>query len=1762
MKTHGSLARRLRAILTVCGLGLGPSVLSAQRALVYCPVGIDPTGCTTFVQALGDSGGPFPQRVDMGYDGTDGTIDLASADLSPYAVFIVPALADNADTKPYDRLRTATVASRLRNVLLGRIAVWSGTPDQGAVSRTEKNTLVRNLAVWGAANYATSGLRGLVVLQDYSDSLAQRYGWVAEISRLAVAADSAPGIYNEVQALTATATQLLNNAGQQLAYTDMASFGIEPPGDSSSATVDARGGTSGSQVVLVSSLGHGNGAATVKTDQADYAPGQVVTITGSGWQFGEVVSLVLNEDPAIDTHPTLTATADASGHILNNQFVPDVHDVGVRFYMTATGQTSGSVALATFTDDNFSVGAVSPASGPTLGGTPVTITGTSFTNGRQPFTVSFGTGAAVSATRADNQMLTATTPTHTAGTVDVIVTGNAGQGNATSVTLTNGFTFTRLDQAAVTISAPGNATFGTADGTATASGGSGTGAYSFSAGASTACSIDANTGVITVTSGTGTCSLTATRAGDANYNASAASVPATVTIHRAASTTVVSCPAAAQTYTGAPIEPCTAAATGPGGLNVAVTPVTYTSNTNVGTASASATYGGDANHLGSTGTGSFSISQAASTTTVSCPVGPYTYDGTAHTPCSATVTGAGGLSLAPTPSYSGNTNAGKATASYTFSGDANHTGSSDSKTFTIGQASSTTVVSFEAGPYTYRGSAFTATVAVTGAGGLSLTPAPSYSGDCTNVTGLNGCTASYTWTPDANHTGSSDSKSITLTQATSTTTVSCPAGPYTYTGSAQTPCSATVTGASLSLTPTPGYTNNTDARTASASYTFGGDANHTGSSDSKTFTIAKAGSTTTVTAGSFIYDGSPHAATAVVNGVGTGITQTVAFSYSGSCTTAPTTVPQGASCTARADYAGDTNHEPSYGTAAVIITKAPTTTAITVGGATYDGNPHGGTAVVNGVGLSNQPVTVDYAGIPPTSYGPSTTAPTDAGAYRLRATYAGDDNHLGSQDAQTLTIDKAASTTVVSFEAGPYTYRGSAFTATVAVTGAGGLSLAPAPSYSGDCTNVTGPNGCTASYTWTPDANHTGSSDSKSITLTQATSTTTVSCPAGPYTYTGSAQTPCSATVTGVGGLSLTPTPSYSGNTNAGTATASYTFPGDANHTGSSDSKTFDITKAASVTAITVTNATYDGSPRGGTAMVTGVGGLNQSVTVNYAGVSPTSYGPSTTAPTDAGTYRLRATFAGDDNHLGSQDAQTMTIAPASSTTAVSCPAGPYTYTGAAQMPCSAMVTGASLSLTPTPSYANSTDAGTATASYTFAGDANHTGSSDSKTFTIGPASSTTTVSCPATAQTYAGAPLNPCTASYSGAGGLSGSLTPIYSDNINVGTATARASFTGDANHTGSSATGSFTIGQAPSTVTVTCTAGAPYPYTGSAQTPCTAAATGAGALNVGVTPVAYTSNTNVGTAGASATYGGDVNHFGSAGTGSFAIGKAASSTVVTFEVAPYTYRGTAFTATAQVSGVGGLSAAVTPVVYTGDCTNVTSGGCTATATYGGDPNHDGSSDNKSITLTKAILAVTADNKTMLFNGSLPALTGTLTGVKNGDGITASYSISTNGTSVGVFPIVPSLYDPNAKLGNYTVAPTNGNLTVQYAQGGICLASPGHQILQPVNADGSSVFKKGSTIPVKFRVCDANANPIGGAGQVVTVWNQNWPVLYWKSSGAGGIDEEILSTTPDTQFRWDDTAQQWVFNLNSKNLTGGMTYTYRIYLNDTSNIEFKFGVK
>ena len=79
---------------------------------------------------------------------------------------------------------------------------------------------------------------------------------------------------------------------------------------------------------------------------------------------------------------------------------------------------------------------VSPSSGNTFGGSPITITGANFTSGAS-FGVTVGGVAATDVTLASSTSITATTPTGTSGPVDVVVTNGDGQSAAS----TGGFTY-------------------------------------------------------------------------------------------------------------------------------------------------------------------------------------------------------------------------------------------------------------------------------------------------------------------------------------------------------------------------------------------------------------------------------------------------------------------------------------------------------------------------------------------------------------------------------------------------------------------------------------------------------------------------------------------------------------------------------------------------------------------------------------------------------------------------------------------------------------------------------------------------------------------------------------------------------------------------------------------------------------------------------------------------------------------------------------------------------------------------------------------------------------------------------------------------------------------------------------------------------------------------------------------------------------------------------------------------------------------------
>jgi Tol biopolymer transport system component len=99
--------------------------------------------------------------------------------------------------------------------------------------------------------------------------------------------------------------------------------------------------------------------------------------------------------------------------------------------------------------------------------------------------------------------------------------------------------------------------------------------------------------------------------------------------------------------------------------------------------------------------------------------------------------------------------------------------------------------------------------------------------------------------------------------------------------------------------------------------------------------------------------------------------------------------------------------------------------------------------------------------------------------------------------------------------------------------------------------------------------------------------------------------------------------------------------------------------------------------------------------------------------------------------------------------------------------------------------------------------------------------------------------------------------------------------------------------------------------------------------------------------------------------------------------------------------------------------------------------------------------------------------------------------------------------------------------------------------LLQPVNADGSSVFKLGSTIPLKLRLFDAAGDPVPDA--IVEIH------LERISTSVDGTQfEELVEATPTNgkEFRYEEDAELYRYNLSTKPLDNG-TWRIRITLDD-----------
>jgi hypothetical protein len=306
------------------------------------------------------------------------------------------------------------------------------------------------------------------------------------------------------------------------------------------------------------------------------------------------------------------------------------------------------------------------------------------------------------------------------------------------------------------------------------------------------------------------------------------------------------------------------------------------------------------------------------------------------------------------------------------------------------------------------------TVAATSTSGLAV--AYTSAGACTNTgatfnmtSGTGTCTVKYDQAGDGSYNAATQ-VTETVNAQKAAQTINFGVLPTKTFGDADFGVSATATSnlavgfaASGQCTVTGGTVHITGAGSCTVNASQAGDSNYSPATPvDQSFNISKATATVSLSNLTQTYDGSAKSATATTNPSG----KTVVITYSQN--SQPVASPTNAGSYDVSATINDANYQGSA-SGSLTISKAGSTTTVTVSNATFDNSTHGGTATVVGAGGLSQSLTVNYTGRNATVYN-STTAPTNGGDYTAAATFNGDANHNGSNDSKDFQITKAGQT--------------------------------------------------------------------------------------------------------------------------------------------------------------------------------------------------------------------------------------------------------------------------------------------------------------------------------------------------------------------------------------------------------------------------------------------------------------------------------------------------------------------------------------------------------------------------------------------------------------------------------------------------------------------------------------------------------------------------------------------------------------------------------
>jgi hypothetical protein len=121
-------------------------------------------------------------------------------------------------------------------------------------------------------------------------------------------------------------------------------------------------------------------------------------------------------------------------------------------------------------------------------------------------------------------------------------------------------------------------------------------------------------------------------------------------------------------------------------------------------------------------------------------------------------------------------------------------------------------------------------------------------------------------------------------------------------------------------------------------------------------------------------------------------------------------------------------------------------------------------------------------------------------------------------------------------------------------------------------------------------------------------------------------------------------------------------------------------------------------------------------------------------------------------------------------------------------------------------------------------------------------------------------------------------------------------------------------------------------------------------------------------------------------------------------------------------------------------------------------------------------------------------------------------------------------------------------NTATDNTGGSVSLLYNVSNLLEPVNPAGTtmSVFKHGSTVPLKVRITDCNNQPVNGLVPRISFTKVN------PSTPAIGVNEGLSTQPNDTNFLMRDTGNgYYIYNLNTKSLADGDA-TYKATITDS----------